>query len=71
MSQRDPAGAVWRKSSHSSGGTEGECVEVAVLPVGGRVVGARDSKTLEGPVLSFAATEWKSFLGAVKRGEFG
>ncbi|TMR03460.1 DUF397 domain-containing protein [Actinomadura soli] len=32
---------VWRKSSHSSDGTSGQCVEVAALS---GVVGIRDSK---------------------------
>ncbi|MGI8330221.1 DUF397 domain-containing protein [Actinomadura scrupuli] len=71
MSQRDLPDAVWRKSSHSSGGTEGECVEVAALRSAEAVVRARDSKDPGGPVLSFSATEWESFLGAVKRDVFG
>ncbi len=31
MTVWDRGRAAWRKSSHSSGGTQGECVEVAVL----------------------------------------
>lgn len=71
MSESDLPQAVWRKSPYSGGGTSGDCVEVAALQPAGAVVGARDSKCPEGPVLSFTATEWESFLGAVKRGEFG
>jgi Domain of unknown function (DUF397). len=71
MTRRDLRCAVWRKSSHSSGGTQGECVEVAALPVAERVVGARDSTNPGGPVLSFTAGEWETFLDAVKRGAFG
>ncbi|GAA0829680.1 DUF397 domain-containing protein [Streptosporangium amethystogenes subsp. fukuiense] len=30
----------------------------------------RDSKDPEGPVLSFAPSEWDAFLGMIKGGEF-
>ncbi|MFB6606166.1 DUF397 domain-containing protein [Streptomyces noursei] len=55
----------WVKSSYSSNG--GQCIEVAtnlVLPHG--VVPVRDSKAVEGPVLSFSATSFSSFIMAVK-----
>jgi len=58
---------TWRKSSHS-GGTGGECVEVALLPDGGRAI--RDSKHPDGPHLHFTATEWAAFLNGVRDGEF-
>ncbi|WP_306322202.1 MULTISPECIES: DUF397 domain-containing protein [unclassified Streptomyces] len=58
----------WRKSSYSNS-DGGECVEVrdgldAVVPV-------RDSKDPGGPVLTFAATEWSSFVSALKGGRLG
>ncbi len=57
----------WRKSSYS-GGTGGNCVEVATLPDGGRAV--RDSKQPDGPVLHFMPAEWAAFLAGVQAGEF-
>lgn len=58
----------WRKSSYSNG-NGGNCVEVAELPEGGRVV--RDSKDCSGPVLTFTAAEWAAFIAGVRDGEFG
>ncbi|MFF3734301.1 DUF397 domain-containing protein [Streptomyces sp. NPDC002476] len=52
----------WRKSSHS-GGSNGECLEVAV---GYATVPVRDSKTPNGPALVFSADGWSSFVAAVK-----
>ncbi|WP_440064531.1 DUF397 domain-containing protein [Streptosporangium sp. OZ121] len=63
----DLSAAVWRKSSRS-GGNGGQCVEVASNLAG--VVAVRDSKNPGGPKLLFAPTEWKSFIGSVKTGEF-
>jgi hypothetical protein len=58
--------AMWRKSSHS--GSEGqECVEVAALSAG-RMVGMRDSKDPDGPVLSLTPAAWARFIGHVKQG---
>jgi Domain of unknown function (DUF397) len=57
--------ALWRKSSHSYG--NGDCVEVAPLSGG---IAVRDSKDKAGPILLFASSEWRSFVGAVKNGEF-
>jgi hypothetical protein len=58
----------WRKSSYSNQ-DGGACIEVsgdfdAVVP-------ARDSKTADGPVITFAAEGWTSFVTAVKRGTLG
>ncbi|MGI5416650.1 DUF397 domain-containing protein [Actinomadura luteofluorescens] len=47
MTQLDPRSLKWRKSSYS-GGSGGECVELAV--VSGRVL-VRDSKDSGGPLL--------------------
>jgi hypothetical protein len=57
----------WRKSSRS-GGSGGNCVEVATLPDGGRAV--RDSKDPTGPVLRYTAEEWLAFIEGAKLGEF-
>ncbi|GAA2884013.1 MULTISPECIES: DUF397 domain-containing protein [Actinomycetes] len=58
---------TWRKSSCSGSGDN--CVEVAALPGGGRAV--RDSKDLDGPVLTFTPDEWHAFIRSVKNGAFG
>jgi len=52
----------WRRSSWS--GTNGNCVEVALLRGGN--VGVRDSKDPHGQVLSFPRDTWKSFVLAVR-----
>lgn len=61
----DLTGAVWFKSTHSSGGEE--CVEVAFLPGG---VGVRDSKNPTGPALIFTPAAWDAFSASVQSGEF-
>lgn len=60
--QIDPQ--LFRKASNS--GNLG-CVEVARA---GEVIGVRDSKDQTGPVLAFTPHEWRTFVGAVKEGEF-
>ncbi|MFI6332573.1 DUF397 domain-containing protein [Micromonospora chersina] len=57
-------GAIWHKSTRSSG-NGGDCVEVADNLPG--VVGVRDSKDTEGPVLTFDPASWTAFVGFVKR----
>ena len=59
----DLAGATWRKSTRS-GGSGGNCVEVADNLPG--VVGVRDSKDPTGPALAFAPTTWAAFVANVK-----
>ncbi|MEU7610470.1 DUF397 domain-containing protein [Micromonospora sp. NPDC049204] len=59
----DLAGATWRKSTRS-GGSGGDCVEVADNLPG--VVGVRDSKDPTGPALAFAPAAWAAFVGDVK-----
>jgi hypothetical protein len=54
----------WYKSSWSA--HNGNCVEVANLPRGAR--GVRDSKSKDGSMLTFTASEWKIFLINVKAG---
>jgi IMP cyclohydrolase len=51
-----PPGAVWRVSSRSSGAQQ--CVAVAHTVA---VVGVRDSKNPDGPVLAFDRASWLSF----------
>jgi hypothetical protein len=78
MPARDLARAVWRKSS-LSGGSGGDCVEVAVLDgrdlptshkSSDKLVAVRDSRDPAGPVLAFTPREWDAFLGGVRAGEF-
>jgi hypothetical protein len=52
----------WIKSSYSA--SQGECVEVADLPDGGRAV--RDSKDPDGPVLTFTADAWRRFTDEIR-----
>ncbi|MBQ1025528.1 DUF397 domain-containing protein [Micromonospora sp. C95] len=60
----DLAGAVWRTSSRS-GGSGGDCVEVADNLPG--VVAVRDSKDPHGPVLTIAPPAWAAFVAEVRR----
>ncbi|MFF7388382.1 DUF397 domain-containing protein [Streptomyces scabiei] len=50
----------FRKSSYST--SQGECVEVAPISTGGRVI--RDSKNPHGPLLHISPTGWHAFLRA-------
>lgn len=59
-----PADTTWQKSSHSSS-SGGACIEVAVQP---SIVGLRDSKDCDGPVLAVGRGAFESFLRAVKSG---
>ncbi|SDS41300.1 DUF397 domain-containing protein [Actinoplanes derwentensis] len=59
--------ATWKKSSRS-GGSGGNCVEVASAPDGGWAI--RDSKDPDGPFLLFTLAEWTAFVSGVKDGEF-
>lgn len=60
----DLTGAIWRKSTRSGNGGS-TCVEVADnLP--GRVF-VRDSKDRSGPILTFAPTAWRAFVGLARR----
>jgi hypothetical protein len=63
----DLEGVQWRKSSYS-GGSGGNCVEVAGRLAG--VIAVRDSKDPDGPKLAFAPDAWGAFTAAVKAGEF-
>lgn len=63
----DLTGAIWRKSSRSSG-NGGQCVEAALNLPG--IVAVRDSKDPGGPALVFTPAEWQAFLSGVRVGEF-
>ncbi|WP_433143824.1 DUF397 domain-containing protein [Actinomadura nitritigenes] len=57
---------VWRKSSHSSGGTSGECVELRDL---GSAVGVRDSRAPEAGHLAVSRGAFAELLAWLKRDE--
>lgn len=61
----DLTGAVWRKSSHSSG--EGACVEIAFVD---GIVALRDSKDTSRPAMFFYPDAWAAFLRGAADGEF-
>jgi Domain of unknown function (DUF397) len=56
----------WVKSSYSF--ANGNCVEIATLADG--MVGIRNSKDPDGPVLRFTPGEWNAFLSGTLAGEF-
>lgn len=56
---------TWVKAKRS-GGSGGNCVEVATLPDSTRLV--RDSKNPEGPRLTVPASGWRAFTDAIQRG---
>jgi Domain of unknown function (DUF397) len=63
---------VWRKSSHS--GTDGgtECVEVAGLPGRTmRVIGVRDSKNPDGPMLILNNDDFRVLRDQITAGILG
>lgn len=57
--------AVWRKSVKTQ--NSGQCVEVARV---GDVIGVRDSKHPDGPILEFTPAEFEAFLDGAAKGEF-
>ena len=68
MPAPDPAGTVWRKSSFSGSGGNGDgCVEVAVLTGG---IAVRDSKDRALPPHHHSAHAWGEFLAGIRAGEF-
>ncbi|MDX3377330.1 DUF397 domain-containing protein [Streptomyces sp. ME02-6991-2A] len=60
----------WVKSSYSDNG--GTCVEWAPRTASTTgLVPVRDSKNTTGPVLSFPAAAFSSFVAGVRAGDFG
>jgi hypothetical protein len=64
MVEADWGLARWFTSRRS--GAQGDCVECAMVD---SVVGVRDSKDRDGPVLVFDRASWTAFVESVKRGE--
>jgi uncharacterized protein DUF397 len=64
MGSADLTNATWTKASHS-GGTGGNCVEVARLP---GVVAVRDSKNL-GPALVLPPAAFEAMMAAIRAGQ--
>lgn len=64
MMTPDLTNAAWRKSTRSDS-NGGACVEVAGNLPG--VVGVRDSKDQQGPVLAFNPAAWSSFVQGLRR----
>jgi hypothetical protein len=62
MNDSGDSGLSWRKASRSAG--NGECVEVASTL--GRI-SVRDSKDPEGPVLTYPADAFRSFLDIARK----
>ena len=54
----------WRKSSHSQGNAQGECVEVSTNVADATLI--RDSKDPNGPRLILGASDMAAFLANVK-----
>ncbi|MBJ6616424.1 MULTISPECIES: DUF397 domain-containing protein [unclassified Streptomyces] len=55
---------AWHTSSYSNG-AGGECVECAITSTRAHV---RDTKTVDGPVVTVAGSAWVAFLQALKKG---
>jgi Domain of unknown function (DUF397) len=66
MTNEREATLRWRKSSYSGSGNN--CVQVSASDPG---VAVRDSKDPNGPTLVFSPQHWRTFVAAVKAGEFG
>ncbi|MGW1191229.1 DUF397 domain-containing protein [Streptomyces sp. NPDC002559] len=58
-SVQDVSDSAWFKSSYSSDGNEGDCVEIAASP---GTVHVRDSKDVQGPRLAFGPDAWAGFV---------
>ena len=60
----DNMSLTWRTALSCNGGS---CVQVAVA---GQTVLVGDSKTPNGPILSYSPAEWREFVFGVKSGDF-
>lgn len=68
MNARNGLGAqTWRKSSYSTGGSNGgtTCVEVSI---GNRTVSVRDSKAVDDGTITVTNRRWQSFMRAIRAG---
>jgi hypothetical protein len=61
----DHSGLTWRKSSYSGVGSNGDCVEVACLPLNSTAI--RDSKNPAGGALTIPTAPWRAFLAGISR----
>ncbi|MCO4694235.1 MULTISPECIES: DUF397 domain-containing protein [unclassified Streptomyces] len=66
MSTAAPTGRalVWHTSSYSNG-AGGECVACAITPAWAHV---RDTKEVDGPVVTVTGRAWTAFLHALRAG---
>lgn len=58
---------VFRKSSHSGGQPDSQCVEVADNVTA--TVAVRDSKEPGGPCIRLSPTAWSAFLSTLRGGD--
>lgn len=56
----------WRKSTHSSGVNDEDCVELGRL-VSGAGIGVRDSKDPDGGHLTLSVAKFAGLIGQIKR----
>lgn len=66
MNRNELSGVQWRKSSHSDG--QANCIEVAAIAHGYRLVAVRDSKSTGGQGLTFTPGAWQQFIERVTAG---
>ena len=69
MNRNDRPDLPWRKSSYSDG--QANCVEVAAVGGGRPLVAVRDSKSQDGPSLTFTPDAWQRFTERVTAGHLG
>jgi hypothetical protein len=56
----------WRRSSYSDS-SGGNCVEIGGLS---QVIAVRDSKDVNGPVLAFGRSAFRTFVGEIRTGRY-
>lgn len=64
-----PPAGTWRRASRCAANG---CVEVAIIgpPECPMTIAVRDSKNPTVPPLTYTVDEWRTFIAAVKAGEF-
>ncbi|MEU7164323.1 DUF397 domain-containing protein [Streptomyces morookaense] len=65
MNEPIVSGAIWQKSSYSSG--NGQCVEIAFQH---GVVATRDSKDIRRSTIAVDANAWAAFIHGLQAGSF-